>query len=243
MPLRFLPYFFPIIFLGQDLWAKPSSILIIEGAPQAHVAPKTGRYDGISFRLLDNLKKRGMPAGSVEVLPWKRIERMLEKNASFIVMGLARTPEREERFNWISSTYDEKFLMVSLKDKPVPIEDPVAMKSKRICRSFMTATAEMVKRLGLTNTSAVPNALACAKQLRGKRTDAWFSARRVILYNYRRAGYSLKELNFGPILYEYPIYVAASRTAPQEEIQRWRESIEAARSDGSLQTMQDDYEF
>lgn len=243
MTLRIcLPLFF-MGLLGQRAGASPSRILVADGAPQAYRDSQSGQYDGESFRLFEYIKKHLKMSGRIEVLPWKRIERMTEKSGNFIVLGIARTPEREDRFTWISPIYDEKFMMVALKTGAVPVQNPEAMKSRRICRSFMTATTEMAKSLELRNTAAVPKGMICARQLHGGRTEAWIGGRRVIVYYYRKAGYPLSELRFSPILYEYPIYVAASRNTPPDEIQRWREAIEAARSDGSLESMQADYEF
>jgi polar amino acid transport system substrate-binding protein len=192
------------------------------------------RAQGDLYRVFQALVKRMGYGKQVEIIPWKRVLMETQKNHPIIFIPLARSPERETHYQWIGPLILESFGIFGIVGHNQGIHDKASIRKLRICTLRGSATEALALRHELRQVEIVATNDTCARLLKAGRVDAWLAAKRAALASFAQVGYDVKELKEGVELDHWPLYLAASKSVPPAEIQRWRQELQKMKSDGSF---------
>lgn len=82
---------------------------------------KDGRIVGSSTEKLEEAFKRINAASHMEMMPWSRAYQLAQNTADTCVFSAARTPERENSFQWIGPIAALDWTLYTRKDNPAKI--------------------------------------------------------------------------------------------------------------------------
>lgn len=84
--------------------------------PLSYVDPHTKELKGESAELIKEVFKKAQTGLQIEVLPWARAYKYAQEQDNILVFNLARTPEREHKFQWVFQTATKKVGIFTTKD-------------------------------------------------------------------------------------------------------------------------------
>jgi polar amino acid transport system substrate-binding protein len=236
--MRFAWIFIMAFFLAGVSQAQTNPYMFWAGEipPYSYLGPKQ-EARGDLYRIFQALVERMGYKAKVEVVPWKRVLIGTTKNLPILFIPVARTPERENIYQWVEPLQVDEFVIFALKGQQRAVQDKEKIKSMRICVLRGSAAEELSRKHGVTRLEPVTNASSCARLLQAQRVEGWLTARSVAEAAFVNAGYDLKDLHTAVQLELWPLYLAASKAVPEEEVLKWRTAVQRMKRDGSFETL------
>ncbi|MCC2618267.1 transporter substrate-binding domain-containing protein [Aestuariibacter halophilus] len=99
----------------QDLW-----ILTNPEPPFIHLDER-GKLEGYAVDVVEGVLRTANLSQEILTAPWARVEQEAQQKANVLVFALARTPERESLYHWITPITANIFGVYSLKPASRPI--------------------------------------------------------------------------------------------------------------------------
>lgn len=227
--MKFLILLF--IFLTASLRSQARDLQIITAEIPPYTSSETS---GLIIEIVNEMANIVGYKNGIQFLPWKRaLEYAQIKSADrdYLIIPLNRSPERVDKFKWISELYVDETVLIGKKGSQVNsnIEKILNRPVGVLAGSPLEA---QLKRLGFSKISGVHNESMNAKKLHHGRIDIWHAGKMVALDLYRKEGYKTSELEFGASLDKNDLYLAANLDFPEEKAQLWRSALEKIKADG-----------
>jgi polar amino acid transport system substrate-binding protein len=108
---------------------------------------------------------------TIEVLPWARALALAETQPDHCVFATARTPERENRFNWVGPLHIDRNILVKRAGSPVHAPTLEAAKAYRIGTQREDYTQDILRRKGFTEVDLSASFDLTLAKLIGGRID------------------------------------------------------------------------
>ncbi len=207
--------------------------------PPASVAETPGVEQGLVYEVVTEMAKRVGHSGLIEFLPWGEAQRIAQTQANIGILALTRSPEREDRYRWVARIVTDDLILVGGSGIDVSSLDKV--KDRPVGVLGRSGAEALLKERGFTRIRPQPEEWLNARQMQQRRIDAWLAPRLMVIYAMREVGANLETLNFGEIVRQSEIYLAASKDLPDAEAQKWERALEAVKADGTYQRIADDY--
>lgn len=195
------------------------------------------QVQGTVLKVFQTLVDRLGFTQKVEVLPWKRVLIEAQKDLPIFFIPVARTPEREKIFSWIGPMLDESFVVFTLKDRVKDARDLEQIRRLHVCTLRGSATEEISRHHRLPHVEMVGSNDTCARLLKAGRVDAWLAAKRGGIASFDLVGFDATELSVAMVLADWPLYLAASKSIPEDELERWRAELRKMKADGSFERL------
>ncbi len=165
---------------------------------------KEGKATGIAVDLLLEMgKQTGHPVtiDAIQVVPWPRGYRTLEKTAGTALFSMARTEQREELFKWVGPIIDLTIGLVAPKSKKLKIKSIDDLTGLRIGTIRDGAPEQLLIKAGFDadKLDRVPKPEQNIKKLVADRID-------VLAFNTDSTRYTMKSMGVNPDEYE-TVYV------------------------------------
>lgn len=193
----------------------------------------TGRAVDAAKAALD----RAGISGKIDIQPWKRAFSNVAQKENYALLLAARTPPREEKFQWVYKLLKTELSFLSKKGKRLTEED--ARGIEKICvldRSIMSA---MLENKRFTNLLKVPDNATCARLLAHERVKSVFGAWRTTAYGYQLLGFPKEDIVPGEPILSTDIYFIASKKTDPRLVERMRAAFASLRAEGILDKMLD----
>ena len=173
------------------------------------------------------------------IIPWSRAQHYAKTHDSYIIFPLTRMPYREDKYKWIAPIIPVKIIFAAKGDKAVDIE---SAKNLRLILADQDSPAEAIlKKNGYTNFEAIPvGRQLIPKMLQMDRADGWFAPAVTIDYLLRDTPL-IDQFTFGPPAYENNLYLAASKSFPDEIIEKYQKAFQAMVADGTYRKIVEKY--
>ena len=166
---------FSFAVVHGDINKKPLPPLniITEGVyPMAFLDPEKNQITGFATQYLRDLLALTDIEYDVNIYPWTRTYRLALSEPNQLVISIARTPRREDKFIWFEPIMDLEFYLYGLADRKDELTDSaIDSKSSPIGVIRNDFNHEELQAEGYTNIIAGENAQALAYLLLRKRVD------------------------------------------------------------------------
>jgi polar amino acid transport system substrate-binding protein len=224
--------------LSQEVYAKEILELHMTDVPPLTFDNSTGGHGMVGDVTLAAIARAGY-LSQLHVAPWLRAQKRVIEGSNQLIIPLSRTPERENLYTWIAPIMGMERAFFSL-DNPVANLAEARERYKRIAVGVGTAQMEFLKSQGFSSNQIVNIKLNDnpARMLELGRVDAWFTGVPEGLYQWPT---SRKKLRMSPIMFSTDIYLACSKRCDKVLVEELRQSVEALRREGVVQTIQDAY--
>ena len=138
--------------------------------PLQYINPQ-GIQAGFSHDIVTALLKESGLSYEISFFPWARAYKLAQYSKNTCVYSLARLPERERLFHWITPLLETNSVMFGLKKKGITLENIEQAKAYNVAVIRDDATHLMLKRLGFKehqNLYIVENSTSLLKLLYSK---------------------------------------------------------------------------
>lgn len=172
-----------------------------------------------------------------ELLPWKRALQQAQQYSNTVLVGLARTKEREALFNWITPVFQSRIGFLSLASKP---EEHLNYRAKT-CVHYNTPMEVWLKQAGETDFISVSNEHRCLTLLAEGAVRQWFSEVHLAQYLAKQAAGSGIVLQEQQIVLRPALYIATAKHNQHIDVQAWQKTLRALIKQGELKKLLHQY--
>ena len=107
-----------LLIVCSPALASPNHVFFLsEVAPPYYWIDENGKAQGVNVDLAKALKPLLPFSSSLEHMPWARAVQETLDNPDLVLLSLLRTPNREDKFEWISSVNHMQASLVRLKQE------------------------------------------------------------------------------------------------------------------------------
>ena len=204
--------------------------------PPGNFMNEQGEFVGLAVDIVREIQQRVGNKDKIEMIPWKRIYNTALNEPNIVFFSVARTPEREDKFHWITLMMRKPWAFYAKKDSGLQNKSLDDLKKL----SAIGVQAEDVRdtwlqQQGFTNIDRVANHKLNVVKLEQERVP-------VILYSPQGMSHTCKELNYDfnkfeilLIPYSSQSYLAISKNGTSEEIvKQWKEAARQMKKDGTF---------
>lgn len=238
-----LRYLLCAVFLACMLFLAPSQgrceFLVYAGdLPPYHCAGEDGRMQGFSISVLERVMERsGVPfnASAVRTVPWARSMKDTAEKPGRIVVGVARTPEREADYHWVGPVFTLKMGLVAKKANRVRVRDRAAIHRLRIGVINGSAPESVLHNEYAVPEDALTPVIENEHQLRileANRVDCITHVDTVVPSLMRQFDINPDAYEMVYVLKELPMYFIFSKTTETALIRRIQENLDALHKPG-----------
>lgn len=164
---------------------------------------------GINIEWLENVRTQLPYSSQVLVYPLKRAMHRVEHDASSILFGIARTPEREANFNWITPMFDVDIGYVRIEAS----HPATHVYRAKYCVHAGSPMEAILKQDGQTDVISLASEQRCLEMLQQGMVSIWFTAFKVAEYLARDTAIESR-LILGQKRKTVVLYVAVAKDFP-----------------------------
>ena len=194
-----------------------------------------GRFHGIAYELSAlTMQRMGYTPGAVQLYPFARALHLVQSADGKVVFPVARIPEREQTVKWVGPLVSNGVYFYLRSDDPSEIHALDDLKKlKSIGVGNRNASMALLTQQGFENLYPVNSEIQAVHMLGLGRVDA-VAVGEVVFRDAERSG-ALGTQRFRKLdrlkLYDSDLYMAFSRNVGDEEIQRWRQQLDAVKKE------------
>lgn len=213
---------------------SPSPIIVngIDAMPQ-------GGLDGrgiMNDAVMEALKRAGL-TGKMQFLPWKRAQQDTIKGKDIIITGLSRTEERESKYTWLFSVFNNERTFVTVGAQYKSFEEAKAS-AKHIVVTNGSAQYDILLKEGFSPSQLGSVQIERQKNiltmLLSRHTDAWFCAISEAKYYLKDEAEASKFVIGPPVGSSTEQYVACSKDCDPDLVARMKKAGEEMKADGTI---------
>ncbi len=196
---------------------------------------------GLAIDLAALMRSKLNRSGETHFYPWARAVRMAQEGASYGVFPLARTPDRETRFNWLIPLTTVHYTFFSRASDPFDRFDAEALKARRI---GVLRGSPIIKNLQAENFSQILEGKDYKELLRlleRQHIDAIYAGEPMLRAAIAEFGYKAANFNRGLSLKTAELYMATSLSLDKAEAERWLQAYRELEAEGSVAKLQKKY--
>ncbi|OSQ38854.1 substrate-binding periplasmic protein [Thalassospira mesophila] len=177
-----------------------------------------------------------------EMLPWKRVLSILEKEPYAAAFSMVRIPQRENEFKWVGPITHAQTAFYQLAGSPLKITslDDARMVSA-IGVQAGGASERALRALGFTNLMSLYNPTNGLQMLLSGRISLWETADLMAISQSRALGIDPDMIEPALTVGEYDLYLAFSLTTPDTVILPWKQALDELHRNGVFDEIQARY--
>lgn len=196
---------------------------------------------GAIYDVVKEIIKRIGYKNKIEFIPWPRARFEAENNSDIVILPLARTMDREEKYTWLLHVLDDPYVIVALKDSKVDISRLESAKKLKIGILSSSVAENLLKQLGFENLEFTSSDVQNVKKLKLGRIDAWVAPLSCIDQYRLEAGIGRESMKVGVELTKLKEYVGASKTLDKRIVKKWTKTFEMMKKDGTYYAIMKKY--
>jgi polar amino acid transport system substrate-binding protein len=193
---------------------------------------------GFAPDVVREIMKRTGDKGDITMVPWARSYRLLESEPNVVLFSMARTPVRENLFQWVGPlAYSKSFLYVK-KGSGISIKSlDDARRLERIGVMPEDSKEQFLKSNGFTNLDYSVQWASVFKKLILGRVSAMIMTDTDLPINAREAGFDIAEFEPAYLLFITQLYIGFSKSTAPELVQRWQSELDHMKKDGTFKQL------
>lgn len=173
--------------------------------------------------------------------PWIKAQRTVTRSKPadrFLIAPLTRTPEREDKYDWILPLRSYSLQFVTT-DKDANLADIEALKSEEVCVLRESAAEYKLKEWEFPDILSRVQVQKCYKDMKkGKQRVVLAHGERVARALFEQVGGKPDDLVFGRPFTEYKVYLAATKgSIPDNTKEDLLKAMDGMKIDGSYEAI------
>jgi polar amino acid transport system substrate-binding protein len=214
--------------MGPTGGAQPNSsgLNLLAGDVPPYSAPGEGWLD----RRVQLLARQAQHEGAIQRLPWARALLQARAQGQSLIYPLARVPEREAQWHWLSLLAMDELLLLVRRDalSEAQLRDPVALRLLRVGTLRVSLHATRLRLEGFERVEYAPHEPSNARKLALGRIQAWAVTRAVSDHLLSRERIDRRTLH-GPVRRGMvALYLAATTDVGMDQLAPWMRALNAA---------------
>jgi polar amino acid transport system substrate-binding protein len=222
-----------LIFSLQYLFAQGMTILTEENPPWNYT--QNGKLQGISVEIVKHIQKELGTDYAVSVTPWNRGYGATLKHDNHILFSTAKIASRDDLFQWVGPIATDKVYLFEYVQNPQNVKTlSEAKKVAAIDAGPPTNAAYMVlQSKGFTNLSHLSRDIGDINHLVNAKVSLLALGENSLAYKAFLENIDIsKFVNTGVLIYEYPLYIAFSKTTDSLVVAKWQAALDKLKSSG-----------
>lgn len=228
-------------FTSPCLMAQDLSLYCEEDRPLQFYNAQ-GKLTGFTIDVVEEIQKRLSTKFPIQVVPWARGVEMLNRNPNTLLFTMARTPERENLYQWIGPITYVKYELFAKADSDIKINSLDDAKKLKLIGVYRNDIRDQtLTRLGFTNLDRAASNISSFKKLMVGRVTVYADSKLGVAGVAKAAGY--QESDVKPVfhLFDSPLYIAVSRDTNKNVVSKWNDILDEMKKDKSFQRLQKKY--
>ena len=207
--------------------------------PPATVAEFPGPGQGLVQEVVAEMARRVGHSGTIEYMPWARAQQIAMTEPNVGILSLTRSPEREDKYRWLAKIVSDDLVLVGGQGVDASSLDKVKNRPTGVL--LRSGAETLLRESGFTRIEPAPEEWLNAKKMKERRIDAWLAPRLMVIYATQEVQGDLAVLNIGEIVRASDIYLAASKSLPDAEAEKWEKAFASMQADGSYEKILQKY--
>ncbi|MGE5319330.1 MAG: substrate-binding periplasmic protein [Hyphomicrobiaceae bacterium] len=201
--------------------------------------PVTFMHDGKPSGFVTDLvraiaARQGIP-DNIRLTSWKNAYNMALLYPKVVLFSAERTPEREERFQWVGPVGKNSAILYAKKGSGIRINSlEEAKKTAAIATTTNWFTEQQLQRDGFRNLRSSPDPRANVRQLMNGEVQLSIFTDVTVPEIVRSAGYSMNDLEPVFTVGQTYFYIAMSKDTPADVVRAWQSTLDSLKEDGTF---------
>ena len=209
--------------------------LLTEDAPPMSFL-REGEPSGFSIEVVRALLARTGDSGQIELMPWTRALHLAQQDEDVALFSTVRTPERENRFQWVGPIVVGTTSFYSLKSRDLVIDTlEQAAASGPLALPKQWYTFETLSARGFTNLYGVPSSKQMVTMLKHGRVKLIATEDLTLREELASGGLTPDQVQPHLAFMRSDYYIVFSPQTAPALVERWRGELDGMRRDGSLE--------
>jgi polar amino acid transport system substrate-binding protein len=202
--------------------------------------PQNYLQDGVlvgpAVEIIRQLLYRSTTGSRITVVSWSRGYRDTMENPNTALFSTARTPERENLFQWVGPITHTKVVFLARKGSGITITSLADAKKVKSIGAYRDDTNEQfLTSNGFTNLDTDVSPEFVPKKLAAGRLDLWITPIDTSSYLLRKAGLDPNDFEVLFTVREFDGYLAVSLKTAPALVQHWQETLDQMRKEGIVE--------
>ena len=217
--------------LATPSYAQEFRILTEEYPPYNY--ERDGKIVGISTEITREMLKRLGHPDNIRLMPWSQAYNLVLNEDNLILYSTTRITFREKLFKWVGPLVPNNTVLFARKGSGIALNSLEDAKKVRSIGIYKDDSGElMLKGRGFTNLVSVLDNRENLTRLAQGKIDLWIINELTGKHMARQAGLADQIVKVLDVQKEY-MYLAFSKTTPDEVIDKWQGVLDEIKSDGT----------
>lgn len=223
--------------------------MFTEHYPPYNMKTEDGKLSGLSIELLEAMLKMMQSKQSIDdvvLANWARSYEMAKNNKNSMVFSTTRTDSREDSFKWVGPIAKATVGIIAPKRKNIVIKNVSDLKKYKIGAVLKDIGETLllengVKKSNIDNVAGEKAIDLSFKKMEIDRIDMFVYNTDVAFVNAKLKGYDTDKYEIVYVLKEGQQYFAFNKDSDEQIIQKWQETLDALKKDGTYKKIHDKY--
>lgn len=201
-----------------------------------------GKLTGFTVELVKEIQKRIGNRDLIQIVPWSRGLYKLDNEKNTLLFSMAKTPDRESKYQWIGPISTMKYGFYVKSNSPIKItnlEDAKKIDSIGVYRNDILDLA--LTRRGFKNLDRADSNVSSLKKLMIGRVTVYAGAPVAVQKVVDLAGYSIEDVRLAFEFMRTTLYIAASKDTDPNIVAKWNNALEEMKKEKVFLNIQKKY--
>jgi len=219
--------------------AEHPLLIVTEEMPPYNMT-QDGRVTGMSTEVVQAvLKEIGLEA-SIQPMPWARAYELALNESNVLIYSIARTPAREQLFQWVGAIAPTRWFIFSLTERPIKLGSLNDARAYQIATVHQDVGEQYLVSQGFRIGKELQSSNKYEHNYRKLKVDhveLWISNELNALYLTRQNGEDpekvlIRSLPLPELTSQEGLSMAFSRGTPAQMVEKFRSGLETIRRNG-----------
>lgn len=224
-----------------QIMSQPLAIYCEEDRP-LQFFDKEGKLTGLTIEIVQEIQKRVGNHDSIQVVPWARGLDKIDNNPNTLLFSMARTPERENAYQWIGPIMANIYGLYAKADSTLQIHSIEEAKKINLIGVYRDDIRDQtLTRLGFTNLDRASSNISSFKKLMMGRITVYTDSQLGVESLALASGFKASDVKLVFELFKSELYIAASKATSPALVEKWNQALEDMKRDKTFAKIQHKY--
>lgn len=201
-----------------------------------------GKLTGFTTEIVQEIQKRVGNKDKIQVVPWARGLDKINNNPNTLLFSMARTPEREEAYQWIGPIMANIYGLYAKANSTLRINNIEEAKQLNLIGVYRNDIRDQtLTRLGFTNLDRASSNISSFKKLMMGRIPVYTDSKLGVESLALASGYQATDVKLIFELFKSELYIAASKNTDKRIVDQWNQALEQMKHDKTFAKIEQKY--
>lgn len=203
---------------------------------------KDRKLTGLTIDIVQEIQKRVDNHDTIQVVPWARGLDKIDHNPNTLLFSMARTPERENSYQWIGPIMANIYGLYAKADSTLQVHNIEQAKNINLIGVYRNDIRDQtLTRLGFTNLDRASSNISSFKKLMMGRIEAYADSRLGVESLAVTSGFKASDVKLIFELFKSELYIAVSKSTSPALVEKWNQALEEMKRDKTFARIQQKY--